>query len=379
MTNPIARNATTSNPRAKALRRVPGVLLLSMCGGLIAACSAGQGSPSGSSDRSTSITPLDRPTVPSTLAPATSEVPDAVPATGEPWIVYQEFTGRREEIFIVRPDGSDAHSIAADLPGRDQTNPDWSPDGERVVFGVTDSGGRDDIWIVNADGTGAAVLVDCEDACVFLDDPSWSPDGTSVVYSHVTETPDARVGTLELHHLADGTDDVLLAADPTDFFAGARWSPDGRSIVVEVVDTTDPALGSDPVGVTLSVVDLDTDPPAVLPLTEPDLFAATADWSPTGDTIVYSALATPDADAPDLFTIHPDGSGLTQLTELVAAGGSAAHPSYSPDVGRILFVAKLEPGTGYVMASVSTDGGDLASATGDSYRQGSHPRPRPGS
>ncbi len=378
-----------NNRRTRATGGLSAMLRLLVCGGLIAACASGQESSSATSDRSASVaTPLESPleptvkpvpTEPATTEPATTVPPNVVPAPGEPWIVYQEFTGRRQEIFIVRPDGSDAHSIAAEVPGLNQLNPDWSPDGQRVVFVVTDDRGRDELWVVNADGTDAAVLVDCQDPCAYLDDPAWSPDGTSVAYSRWTETADARVVTLELHNLGNDTDDVLLTADPTDSFAGARWSPDGRSIVLEVVDTTDPMLRDDPVGVTLTVVDLDTDPPTIRPLTEAELFAATADWSPSGDTIVYSALAGPTALAPDLFTIRPDGTGLTQLTELVAGGGSAVHPSYSPDGSRILFVGQVEPDGDLVMASVSADGNDLRSATGDSYVPGRHPRLRPGS
>ena len=44
MTNPMSSDATTGNPRATALRRLPGVLLPLMCGALMVACSAGQGS-----------------------------------------------------------------------------------------------------------------------------------------------------------------------------------------------------------------------------------------------------------------------------------------------------------------------------------------------
>ena len=158
-----------------------------------------------------------------------------------------------------------------------------------------------------------------------LDDPSWSPDGQSIVYTRITSKSGARVGvdTLEVLHLDDNKADVVRKAPPTDFYAGPRWSHDGGSIVVEVVHKSGPDVFSDATGVTLSVVDPRVTPPSILPLTEPDLFAATADWSPTGDTIVYSALATPHADAPGLFEIHTP----TRLTLTVDTGPFVAAAS----------------------------------------------------
>lgn len=371
MNTPATCNRDANGRPARASCVVSGVLWSCVCLVLIAACSSDRDAASGTSTPSPSIEPPKS---------ATTDVqPDeAPPAPGEPWIVYQEFTGRRAEIFIVRPDGSGAHSLTADVPGGHQTNPDWSPDGQRLVF-AQNNGMEEDLWTVSADGTGAELLLSCESPCLWLDDPSWSPDGQSIVYTRITSKSGARVGvdTLEVLHLDDNQVDVVLEAPPTDFYAGPRWSPDGGSIVVEVVHKSGPDVFSDVTGVTLSVVDLRVTPPSILPLTEPDLFAATADWSPTGDTIVYSALATPHAEAPDLFEIRTDGSGLARLTQLVAAGGSATEPSFSPNGTEIVFVAQLEPGGDSVMARVSPDGQDLGPATGDSYRVGSHPRLRP--
>ena len=46
-------------------------------------------------------------------------------------------------------------------------------------------------------------------------------------------------------------------------------------------------------GVTLSIVRLDKPGHPVRALTDPQLYAATADWSPDGERIAYSALAEP--------------------------------------------------------------------------------------
>jgi Tol biopolymer transport system component len=317
---------------------------------------------------------------PTTLLPATTlPPPTAVVAPGEEWIVYQHGTGLREEVYVVRPNGSGAHSLAHQLDGSNQTNPDWSPDGSRVVFAVTGNGGRDDLWTVDADGTDPMMLLDCMDECVWFDDPAWSPDGAKVVYARMAESGGGGgVGTLETVDVASGSVTVLATGTGNDFFAGPRWSPDGRAIVAEVVHRSDPSVFADVVGVTLSVFDLAGPAPVVRPLTEPSLFAATADWSPDGATIVYSALPTDGAAAPDLFTIRPDGSGPTRLTRLVESGTSAVQPTFTIDGHDIVFVGAPAPGDDDQLLTVSVDGGEVTTAT-DTVVNGHHPRIRPSS
>lgn len=289
------------------------------------------------------------------------------------WIAYQS---RDQKVFLVRPDGTGGHSPARDVPGGFQMNPDWSPDGRRLVFTVADAG-TDDMWAVDVDGTGAQRLLDCEDPCVWLDDPSWSPDGASVIFSRMTEESGSGRSTLEVLRLDTNAVEIVLTAGPTDLYAGPRWSPSGDSIVVEVAHRAGPGVDDDVTGVTLSIVELRTTPPSIRPLTAPGLFAATADWSPDGSLIVFSALAQPGDDAPDLFTIRPDGSGLRQVTTFASNGGSAVHPSFTPNGRQIIFVAQQQRGDSPVMATVELDGSGLGPATSSGYNFGTHPRMRP--
>ena len=52
----------------------------------------------------------------------------AAPAT---WILFQQDAGSRQEVALVRADGTDLHAPLHDLGTGHQTNPDWSPDGTR--------------------------------------------------------------------------------------------------------------------------------------------------------------------------------------------------------------------------------------------------------
>jgi Tol biopolymer transport system component len=294
---------------------------------------------------------------------------------GEEWILYQ---GDPPQVRLVRPDGTGDHSPTSDLPGGDQTNPDWAPDGQRIARIVADDDGTEDLWVVDVDGANPERVLDCADPCRSLDDPSWMPDGKSVIYSRTTFSPDggSGLGTLEVLEVATGDVRVLLGPDATTSYAGVRPSPDGSSAVLEVVHKEGPEPNADATGVTLSVVDLSTRSPAVTGITDPALFAATADWSPDGSLIAYSALDSPGDASPDLFTIHPDGSGMTQVTQLAADGGSAIQPTFTPDGARVVFVADLGTGQGG-LAQVDLDGANLGPATADGYRAGNHPRIRP--
>jgi Tol biopolymer transport system component len=306
----------------------------------------------------------------------TSASPETITVQpGEEWILYQD---EQPKTSLVRPDGSGSHSPTSGLPGGDEKNPDWSPDGQRIALIVADDDGTEDLWVVDVDGADAERILDCADPCRNVDDPSWMPDGQSIIYSRNAYDPSGAVGlgTLEVVQVATGDVEVLLGPESTVAFAGVRPAPDGSAAVLEVVSKTGPDPWAEATGLTLSVVDLSTAAHAVTAITDPALFAATADWSPDGTLIIYSALAQAEDESPDLFSIRPDGTEMTQVTQLAADGGSAIHPTFTPDSARVVFVADLGTGDGG-LAQVDLNGANLGPATSDGYLAGNHPRIRP--
>src|SRR6266436_9886038 len=109
--------------------------------------------------------------------------------------------------------------------------PQWSPDGQRLVF-TGFSNGFTDLYIINRDGTGLRRLTDDKYADLH---PSWSPDGKTIAFvtdrGGETDFDLLRFGNLRiaLLHLDSGAIDVLGNMQ-TGKNINPVWAPDGRSL-----------------------------------------------------------------------------------------------------------------------------------------------------
>ncbi len=134
-------------------------------------------------------------------------------------------------IFVMNVDDGGPTNIT-NSPGKIDQDPDWSPDGHKIVFTRHDYKLNDldkgaasaEIYVINADGTGDAqpLTADGEEPR----GPAWSPDGTRIVFSCRRGTN----GTYEICvlNLEDGLTTRLtsnLVGDLT-----PSWSPDGQKI-----------------------------------------------------------------------------------------------------------------------------------------------------
>ena len=112
------------------------------------------------------------------------------------------------------------------------SQPRYSPDGERIVF-VSDRDGSEDVWVAAADGSDARNLSRAGSLIEFAS-PTWAPDGSHIVVSRTRW----GLGTFELwaYHVDGGagvriTKAKARADTPVRERAnalGAVYSPDGR-------------------------------------------------------------------------------------------------------------------------------------------------------
>ena len=151
--------------------------------------------------------------------------PDFSPDGGR--IVFvKHFPGRSNLMILDRTSGRIRQ--LTDFPLQTEVfAPRWSPDGRRIAFSLVDSTGRRVVASIRPDGTGLhAILNSGYDAR----SPEWSPDGRKIAYI------DYRFGTPNLFvAAADGSSPEAV----TNAFGGLfnpNWTPDGKRIFVTVFE-----------------------------------------------------------------------------------------------------------------------------------------------
>jgi len=200
----------------------------------------------------------------------------------------------RNDQIVVKAPGDLTGGTALTTLGQN-SDPEWSPDGTRIVF-VSNRGGVFDVWVMNANGSDQRQLTfDSADAAT----PSWSPDGTRIAYTNSESGTENIVvialagGVLPLT-VAGGTGNQDLPV----------WSPDGSRIIFE--DDTVGGLSS--VGATGA---------GRAPFLSD---AAQPDWSPDGTRLVVRRT-----DLLRLHVVNADGSGGATL-----ANGPGVRPAWAP-------------------------------------------------
>ncbi len=184
-------------------------------------------------------------------------------------------------------------------------DPTWSPDGQWIMFDSSrdgTSGGFRNLFVVRPDGTDLRRVTRGSD---YSGQPSWGPDGKRVAFLLARPHIPGNIFTMS----PDGGQRRQLTQQEGDDRAGAvygRWSPDGSRIVFMAGEPSDrkdirpntslfviSAEGGDAQRLSVGLGD---DKP---------------DWSADGRWIAFKRNAGAGI---DLFVMRPDGSDVTRLT-----------------------------------------------------------------
>jgi Tol biopolymer transport system component/DNA-binding winged helix-turn-helix (wHTH) protein len=114
----------------------------------------------------------------------------------------------------------DAPPVELSITTREQENPQYAPDGQRIAF-ASSRGGHREIWVSAADGTN---LLQLSNLHGYTTRPQWSPDGKKIVFG-------THQGPISYIFVVDVGEAVprLLKTSVEDI-ASPSWSRDGKWI-----------------------------------------------------------------------------------------------------------------------------------------------------
>jgi TolB protein len=262
--------------------------------------------------------------------------------------------------YTVNPDGSHVQQL---FP-RASNSPHWSPDGSEVAIFAADADGQETLStvIVNPDnGTFRELLM--PDPTLFTGCTVWSPDGTRLACEGGSDTDPSREGIYTIRS-SDGGGLKRVTSNPGGHDIPGDYSPNGKRLVFLRVDQNDQ--------VGLFVVKLDggglrqiTPPGAIL--NGEENFGS---WSPHGNQVLFAMRTAPDRRY-SIWVVHSDGSGLLQIPITPSCGGAFSNPrstgcfgpGWSPDGTKIVFARVTAGGTQTNIYTVNPDGSGLSQVT----------------
>jgi TolB protein len=207
------------------------------------------------------------------------------------------------EVFVMNADGSGRTQLTSNTS--DEQAPSWSADGTKIGYS-SDAGGGYQIYTVPAAGGTPAALTTGNGPNFGA---AWSPNGTKIAFTS------ARDGHNEIYVMnADGTGQTRLTNDASESNYDPTWSPDGAKI-----SFTHGAAIPD-------IYVMNADCSSQVNLTQsPTVDDYSAAWSPDGSKIVFIRTVI---DRGDVIVMNANGSGQTNITN--TTGIAESLPDWQP-------------------------------------------------
>jgi Tol biopolymer transport system component len=267
-----------------------------------------------------------------------------------------DWTGARADGVlpaVVDLDGSHRRLIRSSVPIDGLWPQAWSPDGARIVGVGSDAEQSSATGLYTARSSDGGDLVQVTSAPGRRRDNAigYSPDGSKILFLRSANDVAGNNGRATKNLFVVNTDGSgLLQLNPAVTVLGpfdsgvagtpaspmfdlrtASWSPDGTRVAFAAALATPGEARHGEARRGLFVADADGSGAHQI---VPSAQILDAQWSPEGDWIAFTQA---NADRPDVFIVHPDGTGLRQLTS--SSGGLGSYgPVWSPDGSALLFV-----------------------------------------
>lgn len=225
-------------------------------------------------------------------------------------IVFTSSAEPSPNIYSMNADGTDRKRLTNNFSDR---SPSFSPDGKRIVWsasvasqGASGSSTRDQIWVMNADGSNQKALTSSAGGKYW---PSFSPDGQKIIF--IGRGDGSRISWMNL----DGTG--LTSIDQEISNAGSNYlSPDGAQIVF---------ISKRDGGERVWLVGANGSNPICLTTPENSDFSAafSSCFSPSGGQIAFTGIRSHNA---QIYVMNRDGSQQFAVTRV----GGNDQPSWAP-------------------------------------------------
>jgi len=215
-----------------------------------------------------------------------------------------------DDLVTVKETGDDFRVLEACDYGCHLTQPDWSPDGRRLVY----AGDWDEFQhldVERPDGSGFRVI---DRFTGFYASPAWSPRGRRIAFAmyHQTDGPQAWVSDLYVIN-RDGTDRRRITRTPHRSERDVDWSAENWVVFTRACD----------------LFKMRPNELGLRRLTATKACESEPDWAPAGKRLTYVRGG-------DIWTMGAWGRHASML----AAGGHS--PTWAPDGTRIAFVSTLD-------------------------------------
>jgi TolB protein len=266
------------------------------------------------------------------IAPATA-LATAPGQNGQ--IAFRRYLGpdrTKGTIFVAARDGTGERRITTPPAKASDDYPDMAPDGRFIAFqrcGTNTCG----VYVINTDGTGLRRVDDgcgkLPPKCTDNSYPAISPDAKEIVFNRafgrIRKDQFDHAGIYRMNIDGSRIRKVSLPATRTAEDVEPQWSPDGKQVVFVRHNVTAKPAGKQAVFV------VNADGSGRRRVTPYSIKAGDGpDWSPDGSQILFRSPENEDFLNCDIWTIHPDGTGLRQVTH-AGPQTKVYSASFSPD------------------------------------------------